>query len=80
MILHSIISPYDIFCNMDEHFKLPEYRRIDGGTVEVENGRIKRLISTDPKMFLDSRYQPNNDVQSDMTCSKPSIMNRSCPH
>lgn len=58
MILHSIISPYDIFFNMDELRPVPEYRNINGGMVELENGRVKRLISTDPKMYLDGRYQP----------------------
>jgi len=59
MILHSIISPADIFCNRDEPPAIPVYRRIKGGIVELDGEhRVKRLISTDPKMYLDGRYQP----------------------
>ena len=60
MILHSIISPLDIFCNVDEQFRIPEYRTVKGGIVELEDGRVKRLISTDPKLYLESRYQPRH--------------------
>lgn len=61
MILHSIISPYDIFCkwDRDEHYPQPVYRQVHGGIVETENGRIRRLISTDPRMYLDKKYQPD---------------------
>lgn len=58
MILHSIVSEQDIFCNMYGNVKLPEYRRVDGGILEIKDGKINRLISTDPKMYLDSRYFP----------------------
>ncbi len=58
MILHSIIGIGDIFYNMDEQYRKPEYRSVRGGIVELENGRVKRLISTDPRMYLDGRYQP----------------------
>lgn len=59
MILHSIISPADIFCNRDDPVVRPVYRRVEGGIVEVADGRIKRLISTDPKMYLDTKYKPD---------------------
>ena len=59
MILHSIISPSDIFCNRDEAYARPDYRRIPGGMVEIADGRVKRLISTDPKMFLNAKYKPD---------------------
>lgn len=61
MILHSIISPYDIFYkwDRDEQYPQPVYRRVNGGIAEIENGRIRRLISTDPRMYLDRRYQPD---------------------
>ena len=59
MILHSIISPCDIFCNRDEPPGKPVYRRVSGGVIELDgDSRVKRLISTDPKMYLDRRYQP----------------------
>ena len=58
MILHSIVSPRDIFYNRTDNVRPAEYRRISGGLVELDNGRVKRLISTDPKMYLDKRYFP----------------------
>ena len=57
MILYSIISPSDIFYNADS-FRQPELRRVKGGMVEIRDGRVSRLLSTDPKMYLDPRYQP----------------------
>ncbi len=62
MILHSIVSLRDIFCNRDELPASPEYRRIPGGMVEVLDGRIRRLISTDPRMYLDRRYSPDTSI------------------
>jgi hypothetical protein len=62
LILHSIVSPYDIFCNKDGLTARPEYRRVPGGTVEISDGRIKRLISTDPRMFLNEKYKPDTAV------------------
>ncbi len=59
MILHSIVSPSDIFCNRDELPASSEYRRVPGGTVEVVNGRVRRLISTDPRMYLNDKYRPD---------------------
>ena len=61
MILHSIVSPSDIFCNTGSPLPHPEYRAVDGGIVELEAGRIRRLISTDPAMYLDKRYMPFTD-------------------
>lgn len=58
MILHSIVSPSDIFFNNGMRQTL-SCVRVDGGLLELENGRIKRLISTDPKLYLDKRYQPD---------------------
>ena len=58
MILHSIVSLSDIFCNTDSSPTPAKYRAVNGGIVELENGRVKRLISTDPAMYLDKRYMP----------------------
>lgn len=58
MILHSIVSLSDIFCNTDGSPAPAQYRAVNGGIVELENGRVKRLISTDPAMYLDKRYMP----------------------
>ena len=65
MILHSIISPADIFCNMDAQERSTEYKRIDGGILELENGCVRRLISTDPRLYLDARYQPYSKYNTD---------------
>ena len=59
MILHSIISPYDIFYNSEQASRKHTYRQIKGGIVELDGDRITRLISTDPKMYLDRRYAPD---------------------
>ena len=60
MILHSIVSLSDIFYNnsTDVREGAPVYKRIDGGLLEIRNGAVNRLISTDPGLYLDSRYQP----------------------
>ena len=63
MILHSIVSPSDIFCNTDNTLPRPEYRAVNGGILELEGGRIKRLISTDPAMYLDKRYMPYTEYK-----------------
>ncbi len=58
MILHSIISPHDIFYNSEQACKKAVYRRINGGIVELDGKNVRRLISTDPRMYLDRRYCP----------------------
>lgn len=61
MILHSIVSASDIFCNESDIPKRPRYRQIKGGIVELDGNRVRRLISTDPKLYLDSRYFPYSE-------------------
>ena len=58
MILHSIVSPSDIFCNTGMRKPQTVCRRIDGGLLELRGGRVERLISTDPRLYLDRRYYP----------------------
>ena len=63
MILHSIISPLDIFCSENcphDNSGGITYRRINGGMLELSGNTVRRLISTDPRLFLDSRYFPDN--------------------
>ncbi len=63
MILHSIISPQDIFCNESLQNKKTggiSYRKINGGILELSGGIVRRLISTDPRLFLDGRYFPDS--------------------
>ena len=62
MILHSIISPSDIFYNSEQAMRKPVYKQIQGGMVELDGDRVKRLISTDPKMYLDARYAPDKKL------------------
>ncbi len=66
MILHSIISMDDIFCR--NTVNAPMYKEINGGILELEgNGEeayVKRLYSTDPRMYLDSRYVPYSKVKN----------------
>ena len=60
MIIHSIISPDDIFFNQTEPDIIE--RDIDGGKLSMIkiNGEYKpyRLFSTDPALYLNSEYQP----------------------
>ena len=63
MILHSIVSIPDIFCNTESSLPCREYRTVNGGILELEGGRIKRLISTDPAMYLDRRYMPDTEYK-----------------
>lgn len=62
MLIHSIVSDNDIF--FTDSVSKPVYENINGGFIEFENGccvrRIKRLYSTNPYMYLDSRYLPYN--------------------
>lgn len=64
MILYSIISPDDIFCTGDSP-KI-SFKAIKGGLIEYsEQDGVKtarRLISTDPFMYLDSRYSPSANL------------------
>lgn len=62
MILYSIISPDDIFCTGE--LSKTGFCSVKGGVVEyVERDGVKtvrRLISTDPFMYLNSRYSPSS--------------------
>ena len=60
MILHSIVSPSDIFFNStDVQPRRHIYRRINGGLLELDGNTVTRLISTDPRLYLDRRYCPD---------------------
>ncbi len=61
-MIHSIISCEDIF------YREPvrsEYKLIDGGLIEIEDycgrKRVKRLITTNQRMYLDARFSPYSD-------------------
>ena len=64
MVIHSIVSDYDIFLNNGEGqtFSAVETVAVCGGFIEVcECGgrkQVKRLFSTNPVLYLDKRYQP----------------------
>ena len=57
MIIHSIISPYDIFPFQPGCCKT-ELCRIKNGFIEIDTDRkIKRVISTNPQDYLNESYQ-----------------------
>lgn len=61
MLLHTIVSMEDIFAtNSAADIKT---EKINGGHTEYEkvNGeyKLRRLISTDPAMYLKKQYQPS---------------------
>ncbi len=62
MLIHSIVSLSDIFYNMDT-LRVPQYRKVPGGIVETDGKSVTRLISTDPRLFLDARYEPGKKLQ-----------------
>lgn len=68
MIIHSIVSDYDIFLNSGEgqSFSAVSTESVCGGFIEVsEYGgkkRVTRLFSTNPVLYLDKRYQPFTDI------------------
>lgn len=61
MILHTIISEYDIF-NSEENEQPTQFVNIAGGMLEyrVFNGEklISRLHSTNPYLYLRDEYSP----------------------
>jgi len=61
MILHTIISEYDIF-NSEENEQPTQFVNIAGGMLEyrVFNGekQISRLHSTNPYLYLRDEYSP----------------------
>ncbi len=63
MLLHSIVSLSDIFCNTDMTAPEITYRQINGGILELDGTRVRRLISTDPRLYLDPRYCPFSEYK-----------------
>ncbi len=57
MIIHSIVSPYDIFPSQVSTCKT-ERVQIKHGFVELDSNRIvKRVVSTNPQDYLNKKYQ-----------------------
>lgn len=57
MIIHSIVSPDDIFPSQAKTCKM-ECVPIRHGFVELDGKRIiKRVVSTNPKDYLNKNYQ-----------------------
>ena len=58
MIIHSVVSPDDIFPASD--FVRTSLVPIKHGFVEVEGStmQVRRLISTNPDDYLNAAYQP----------------------
>ena len=63
MLIHSIVSPSDIFCNMDRTAPEISYKQIKGGILELDGTKVRRLISTDPRLYLDKRYKPSTEIR-----------------
>ncbi len=69
MVIHSIVSLSDIFYNSgeSEYGYTAETRPIQDGWLEIsEQGgekRIRRLISTNPALYLDKRYLPFTSIK-----------------
>ena len=59
-MLHSIISLSDIFYSEADIPARPSYVNIAGGIAELDGDKIRRLISTDPRMYLDKAYAPGS--------------------
>lgn len=66
MLLHTIIDLNDIFYEQEKPSALCCK---DIGTLHIEGERfeqgirVKRIISTDPNHYLDSKYSPNSYMQ-----------------
>ncbi len=64
MLIHSIVSENDIF--FTDSIAKPVFQNVNGGFIEIDcdNGdkRIKRLYSTNPFLYLDTRYLPFNNI------------------
>ncbi len=64
MLIHSIVSENDIF--FTNSISQPVFRNIKGGLIEIDNsigtGKIRRLHSTNPYLYLEKRYQPYNSI------------------
>lgn len=65
-MIHSIISTDDIF--FTENSVQTEYCRIDGGLLELNTvggkKQVSRLHSTNPYLYLNSRYSPYADFSA----------------
>lgn len=59
MLLHTVVPYEAIFDVPNPTQPTPPLRQIDGGLLQLdEQGRVSRLISTDPRLYLDPRYAP----------------------
>lgn len=74
MLLHTIVPFEAIFGSPGQAGALPSDTaspagrecRVPGGLLELDgNGRVSRLISTDPRLYLDPRYAPGAGVAPD---------------
>ncbi len=68
-MLYTIISEYDIFAQ-ELCQSQTKWMDISGGKVEYteENGEkiVRRLFSTDPKMYLLERYYPYSSAEQNI--------------
>lgn len=63
-MIHSIVSCDDIFAATPVQSVM---KPVDGGMVELEEyggrTRVRRLISTNQRLYLENRYQPYSDIK-----------------
>lgn len=62
-MLYTVVSEYDVFFS---RMKFSQYQDISGGKIEYilsgKNKVIKSLFSTDPRLYLEKRYQPGQKL------------------
>ncbi len=61
MILHTIIDYSDVFYSSAVNSSVFSYSKIDGGLIEYRNDnsnkkRINRLLTTNPSLYLNKKY------------------------
>lgn len=65
MILHSVLPPEAVFpeCRKDAY----EYKPFQNGYIQCRHSgdgyTVSRLISTDPRLYLDARFTPGEKLK-----------------
>ena len=66
MLFHTIVNELDILGLSSVEYKI-EALPIEGGIVEAVNVNgsleVRRLISTDPYLYLDNKYSPHSNCK-----------------
>lgn len=63
-LLHTILNEYDVFGDVGAPLEAQMVALEGNSFLEVESfggeARVRRLVSTDPRKYLDVRYQPGS--------------------